>query len=120
MVEGGVTGCWKKSAWYGPGLPVSMLQGSSFKMSEGHTLPLFVHALETSPHHHLCHFPFTPAEMAAQLCHRKGFVWMDSSLSAPGAVSVLAADPVEIIEGNIDHDWEKVRAALRQIGRAHV
>lgn len=113
MVEGGVTGCWKKGVWYGSGLSVSMLQGSSFKMPEGHSLPLFVHALETSPHHHRCEFSFTPAEIAAQLCRREGFVWMDSSLLTPGAVSVITADPVEVLRGHIDHDWEKVRAALR-------
>lgn len=82
-------------------------------MSEGHTLPLFVHALETSPHHHRCDFSFTPAEVAAQLCQREGFVWMDSSLPTPGAVSILTADPVEVLQGHIDHDWENVRAALR-------
>lgn len=51
--------------------------------------------------------------MAAQLCHLSGFVWMDSSLAQPGAVSVLTAEPVEVLQGHIDHDWEKVRAALR-------
>ncbi|MDH4451706.1 MAG: anthranilate synthase component I family protein [Verrucomicrobiota bacterium] len=38
---------------------------------------------------------------------------MDSSLPTPGAISVLTADPVEVLQGHIDHDWEKVRAALR-------
>jgi para-aminobenzoate synthetase component 1 len=90
-----------------------MIQGSSFKMSEGHSLPLFSHAIETSPHYHLCDFSFTPTEIAAQLCHREGFVWMDSSLAAPGAISVLTAEPVEVFQGHIDHDWEKVRSALR-------
>jgi para-aminobenzoate synthetase component 1 len=90
-----------------------MLQGSSFKMPEGHSLPLFSHAIETSPHHRPCEFSFTPAEVAAQLCHREGFVWMDSSLPTPGAISVLTAEPVAILQGHIDHDWEKVRAALR-------
>ena len=89
-----------------------MLQGSSFKMPEGHTLPLFIHASETSPHHRLCEFSFTPAEVAAQLCQREGFVWMDSSLATPGAISVLTAEPVEVLQGHIDRDWEKVRAAL--------
>lgn len=112
-VEGGVTGCWKRGVWYDPGFPVSMLQGSSFKMPEGHTLPLFSHALETSPHHHRCAFSFTPAQIAAQLCQREGFIWMDSSLALPGSVSLLTADPVEVLQGHIDHDWEKVRAALR-------
>lgn len=89
-----------------------MLQGSSFKMPEGHTLPLFVHALETSPHHQRCEFSFTPAEIAAQLCQREGFVWIDSSLATPGAISVLTAEPVEVLQGHIDRDWENVRTAL--------
>ncbi|HRH97887.1 MAG TPA: hypothetical protein PLB55_18245, partial [Prosthecobacter sp.] len=82
-------------------------------MPEGHSLPLFSHAIETSPHHRPCEFSFTPAEVAAQLCHREGFIWMDSSLPTPGAISVLTAEPVAILQGHIDHDWEKVRAALR-------
>lgn len=90
-----------------------MFQGSSFKMPEGHSLPLFSHAIETSPHYRPCAFSFTPAEIAAQLCHREGLVWMDSSLAAPGAVSVLTAEPVAILRGHIDRDWEKVRTALR-------
>ena len=90
-----------------------MLQGSSFKMPEGHSLPLFSHAIETSPHYRPCAFSFTPAEIAAQLCHREGLVWMDSSLATPGAVSVLTAEPVAVLRGHIDHDWEKVRTALR-------
>lgn len=90
-----------------------MFQGSSFKMPEGHTLPLFSHAIETSPHYRPCAFSFTPAEIAAQLCHREGLVWMDSSLAAPGAVSVLTAEPVAVLRGHIDRDWEKVRTALR-------
>lgn len=90
-----------------------MFQGSSFKMPEGHSLPLFSHAIETSPHYRPCAFSFTPAEIAAQLCHREGLVWMDSSLAAPGAVSILTAEPVAVLRGHIDRDWEKVRTALR-------
>ena len=82
-------------------------------MPEGRTQPLVVHALETSPHHRRCDFSFSPAEIAAQLCQRDGFIWMDSSLSTPGAISILSAEPVAILQGHIDHDWEKVRAALR-------
>lgn len=90
-----------------------MLQGSSFKMPEGCSLPLFSHAIETSPHYRPCAFSFTPAEIAAQLCHREGFVWMDSSLAASGAISILTAEPVAVLRGHIDRDWEKVRTALR-------
>jgi len=90
-----------------------MLQGSSFKMPEGHSLPLFSHAIETSPHYHPCDFSFTPAEVAAQLCHREGLIWMDSSLATPGAISIISAEPVAVFRGHIDQDWEKVRTALR-------
>lgn len=89
-----------------------MLQGSSFKMPEGHPLPQRVHALETSPNLRPCDFSFTPAEIAARLADREGFIWLDSSLAHPGAVSVLTAEPVEVLEGHIDRDWEKVRTAL--------
>ncbi len=90
-----------------------MLQDSSFKMPEGHSLPLFSHAIETSPHYRPCEFSFTPAQVAAQLCHREGLIWLDSSLPTPGAVSILSVEPVAILQGHIDQDWEKVRAALR-------
>ncbi len=89
-----------------------MLQGSSFKMPEGHTLPQRGHALETSPHLRPCDFSFTPTEMAVRLGGREGFIWLDSSLAHPGAVSVLTAEPVEVLEGYIEGDWEKVRTAL--------
>ncbi|MCA9972047.1 MAG: hypothetical protein KC425_17605, partial [Anaerolineales bacterium] len=91
---------------------MSMLQGSSFKMPEGHALPQSIHALETSPHLRPCDFSFAPAEMAARLAGREGFIWLDSSLAHPGAVSALTAEPVEVLEGHIDRDWEKVRTAL--------
>ncbi|MDI1313228.1 anthranilate synthase component I family protein [Prosthecobacter sp.] len=38
---------------------------------------------------------------------------MDSSLETPGAISILTAEPVAVLQGHIDHDWEKVRTALR-------
>ncbi|HEY1048700.1 MAG TPA: anthranilate synthase component I family protein [Prosthecobacter sp.] len=82
-------------------------------MPEGHSLPLIAHAVKTSLHSHLRAFSYTPAEIAAALRHREGFVWMDSSLALPGAVSVLTAEPVEVLQGHIDQDWEKVRTALR-------
>ena len=54
----------------------------------------------------------SPAQVAACLRQREGFVWMDSSLPKPGAVSVLTADPVEVLRGHIERDWKRVRAAL--------
>ncbi|MBB5032665.1 aminodeoxychorismate synthase component I [Prosthecobacter vanneervenii] len=74
---------------------------------------MFSHAIETSPHYRLCEFSSTPAEIAAQLCQREGFIWMDSSLVTPGAISLLTAEPVAVLQGHIDQDWELVRSALR-------
>lgn len=45
----------------------------------------------------------SPAEAAAGLAHRKGFVFLDSALETPGAISLLASDPEEILEGNLAH-----------------
>lgn len=56
--------------------------------------------------------PLTPAQMAAALSGREGLVWMDSSLSQPGAVSVLTAEPIEVLRGHIERDWKQVRSAL--------
>lgn len=53
-----------------------------------------------------------PAQIAASLARREGFVWMDSALPVPGAVSVLTAEPVEVLRGHIERDWKRVRAAL--------
>ena len=57
-------------------------------------------------------FHLTPARMAATLDQREGFVWMDSSLPQPGAISVLTAEPIEVLRGHIERDWKLVRAAL--------
>lgn len=54
----------------------------------------------------------TPAQMAAALSQRDGFIWMDSSLPQPGALSVLTAEPIEVLRGHIERDWRQVRAAL--------
>ena len=54
----------------------------------------------------------TPAEVAVALSQREGFIWMDSSLPQPGALSVLTAEPVEVLRGHIERDWKQVRAAL--------
>lgn len=54
----------------------------------------------------------TPAQVAVALGRREGFVWMDSSLAQPGALSVLTAEPVEVLRGHLERDWRRVRAAL--------
>jgi para-aminobenzoate synthetase component 1 len=61
----------------------------------------------------------SPAQVAVSLRQREGFVWMDSSLPMPGAVSVLTADPVEVLRGHIERDWKRVRAALSVPRAAH-
>lgn len=50
--------------------------------------------------------------MAAALRGREGLVWMDSALAGPGAMSVLTAEPVEVLRGHLERDWRRVRAAL--------
>lgn len=58
--------------------------------------------------------PFPPAELAAR-CRRPGFVWLDSALPGPGAVSLLASDPVEIRRGN-PCDWPGFERAQKAFG----
>lgn len=53
-----------------------------------------------------------PAQVAASLARKEGLVWMDTSLPGPGAVSILTAEPVEVLRGHLDRDWERVRTAL--------
>lgn len=53
----------------------------------------------------------SPAEAAAALTHRPGFVFLDSALEARGAISVLASDPEIVIEGG-PLDWPRLERAL--------
>ena len=43
--------------------------------------------------------PHTPAEAAEALAHREGMVFLDSALEGPGAISVLACEPVRVLDG---------------------
>ncbi|MEO6846161.1 MAG: chorismate-binding protein [Chthoniobacterales bacterium] len=45
--------------------------------------------------------PFSPLEAARKLQKNDGFVFLDSSLSGPGATSILGARPEEILVGNL-------------------
>lgn len=38
----------------------------------------------------------TPAEMAARLAECDGFVWLDSAVTSPGAVSILTVQPTQV------------------------
>jgi aminodeoxychorismate synthase component I len=47
-------------------------------------------------------FPKEPTtlELAANLCHRNGFAWLDSSIEEQGGLSILASEPDLILEGS--------------------
>jgi aminodeoxychorismate synthase component I len=51
--------------------------------------------------------PLSPAEAAASLASREGFVFLDSSQETPGAISILACEPECIIEGSAE-DWPRL------------
>ena len=56
--------------------------------------------------------PLTPLEVAARLAPLGGLVWLDSAVAGPGALSILAAAPEEILTGNLASDAEKIQSAL--------
>jgi anthranilate/para-aminobenzoate synthase component I len=60
-----------------------------------------------------CDCAASPAEIAERLADREGFVWLDSAVAAPGAVSILTAGPKEVIRGSISADWPLVESRLR-------
>lgn len=56
----------------------------------------------------------TPSEMAAVLADAPGFVWLDSSLEAPGSISILTAWPERVLRGQMAQDWPTVESTLLQ------
>jgi len=56
----------------------------------------------------------SPSQTASVLAQEEGFIWLDSAVPGPGAVSLLTARPSGIITGHIDQDWLKVEALLSQ------
>ncbi len=56
----------------------------------------------------------SPWEAARRLARLPGFVFLDSAMPRPGAVSRIAACPEEVIEGASDADWRSLREALRK------
>src|SRR4051812_27932867 len=57
----------------------------------------------------------TPVEVAAGLAHLPGLVFFDSAreCATGSSVSIVSADPGEVIRGRIDADWDRLRAAVR-------
>lgn len=54
---------------------------------------------------------FSPAELAAFMANQPGFVFLDSSLASGEAISILGADPREILTGGIE-DFPLLRDRL--------
>jgi anthranilate/para-aminobenzoate synthase component I len=60
--------------------------------------------------------PHTPAEAAEALAHHEGMVFLDSALEGPGAISVLACEPVCVLEGGpTDRPRLERELALRRV-----
>lgn len=57
---------------------------------------------------------FTPWEAAQRCAHLPDLAFFDSALVRPGAVSLLAASPGQILQGETDGDWEQLR---REVAR---
>ena len=54
-----------------------------------------------------------PSEVAAGLCQRNGFAWLDTSIEGRRGLSILASDPVMILEGGLS-DLQLLEGALRE------
>lgn len=57
---------------------------------------------------------FSPFEAAKRCAHLPGFVFFDSALREPGAISILAAHPRETVRGHSSADWDLLRKKLRE------
>ncbi len=55
--------------------------------------------------------PLSPVEAAAALADREGLVFLDSSLDSAGAISLLACEPAEILEGTAA-EWSRLEQTL--------
>lgn len=58
----------------------------------------------------------TPVEIAGRCRHLSDMVFFDTSMdsSAAGVISIVAANPSEVIEGRDDADWARLQAALEK------
>ena len=63
---------------------------------------------------------FTPVEIAGHCRHLPDVVFFDTSLesSTAGEISIVAANPSQIIEGSSDADWAELQATLDARRRA--
>jgi anthranilate/para-aminobenzoate synthase component I len=52
------------------------------------------------------------------MAHLPDLVFLDSALARPGAISLIAASPDEIIEGQTAADWQRLRQAIAARGGA--
>ena len=54
----------------------------------------------------------TPLEVAAQCRHLHAPVFFDTALEAGGAISIVAANPAEIVAGKSARDWQVLREKI--------
>nr|WP_246430923.1 anthranilate synthase component I family protein [Prosthecobacter dejongeii] len=54
----------------------------------------------------------SPAEIGRLLAPEPGFIWLDSAVAGPSAVSLLTAWPDRLLEGTLAQDWTAVEEAL--------
>ena len=56
----------------------------------------------------------TPLEVAARCRHLPGVVFFDTAREGhtEGGISIVAAQPAEIVRGRTDADWQRLRAAI--------
>ena len=54
----------------------------------------------------------TPSEVASRLRHLPGLVFFDSAKADGESLSIVAAEPVEVIRGTMAADWPRLQAAI--------
>lgn len=81
-----------------------MLQGNCCKPAAGPT--------RQSVGFQRVELPPAPFEVAGRLAPLGGLIWLDSAVAGPGALSILAAAPEEIITGNLTTGADSLRSAL--------
>lgn len=56
----------------------------------------------------------SPSDVAQQLAHLPGLIWLDSAQADAGAVTLITAAPSYLLTGHIDRDWPLVEAELNR------
>src|SRR5207302_10172655 len=54
-----------------------------------------------------------PLDVAQRLAHLPELIFFDSALEEPGAISIIAAAPREVIRGSSPEEWSVLREKLR-------